>query len=176
MIFHLNVFNLGYPVFVFYFYQILTTFNNFKILSEVAHGNAERLKLFPGFASSLLWSPPWPVLTVMKYLCHKWPWMFSICRNHNLNLSSFMTYYRVCNKSNATRCGVGTTYPSGTHGCGQFCPICSYDLSVIVCPFVLFLLTITVSGLLPFTDSDYPFGIFKVVLHTLVFDLGDTSL
>jgi ribosomal protein S4E len=34
----------------------------------------------------------------------------------------------------------------------------------------------TVSGLLPFTDSDYPFGIFKVVLHTLVFDLGDTSL
>jgi hypothetical protein len=25
-------------------------------------------------------------------------------------------------------------------------------------------------------ESDYPFGIFKVVLHTLVFDLGDTSL
>jgi len=33
--------------------------------------------------------------TVMAYLCHKW---------HNLILSSFMTYHRVC--------GVGTAYPA----------------------------------------------------------------
>ena len=33
------------------------------------------------------------------------------------------------------------------------------------CPFVLFLLVIVLSVLLRFTDSDYPFGIFKVVLY-----------
>ena len=41
----------------------------------------------------------------------------SVRRNHNPVLSSFMTYHRVCNKSNrtgATR-GTGTTYPSGGH-------------------------------------------------------------
>ena len=52
------------------------------------------------------------LLTVTEYLCHKWP--CSICRNHNLFLSSFMTYHWVCNKSNMTSatCGVGTAYPS----------------------------------------------------------------
>ena len=36
------------------------------------------------------------------------------CRNHNPLLSSFMTYHRVCNKSNTTgeTCGAGTDYPS----------------------------------------------------------------
>jgi hypothetical protein len=35
---------------------------------------------------------------------------------------------------------------------------------MVVFPFVLFLLAIVLSVLLPFTDSDYPFGIFKLFL------------
>jgi hypothetical protein len=35
-------------------------------------------------------------------------------------------------------------------------------LTIVVCPFVLFPLAIVLSVLLRFTDSDYPFGIFKL--------------
>jgi hypothetical protein len=41
--------------------------------------------------------------------------------------------------------------------------------------FVLFLLTIVLSVLLRFTDSDYPFGIFKLFLSPVYF-LCDTEL
>jgi len=36
----------------------------------------------------------------------------SVCRIHNMVISSFMTYYRVCNKSNTTgvTSGTGTDY------------------------------------------------------------------
>jgi len=36
---------------------------------------------------------------------------------------------------------------------------------MVVFPFVLFLLAIVLSVLLPFTDSDYLFGIFKLFLY-----------
>jgi hypothetical protein len=36
-------------------------------------------------------------LTIMEYLCHKWPWICSTCRKHFPVLSSFTTSYRVCN-------------------------------------------------------------------------------
>jgi hypothetical protein len=36
------------------------------------------------------------LLTAMEYLCHKWPRMCSTCRDHFPVLSSFTTYYRVC--------------------------------------------------------------------------------
>jgi hypothetical protein len=39
-----------------------------------------------------------------------------------------------------------------------------YVLSIVVCPFVLFRLAIVWSVLLGYTDSDYPFGIFKLFL------------
>jgi hypothetical protein len=39
-------------------------------------------------------------LTVMEYLCHKWPRICCVCRIQNLVLSSFMTYHRLCNKRN----------------------------------------------------------------------------
>ena len=38
-------------------------------------------------------------------------------------------------------------------------------ISFVVCPFVLFLLVIVFSVLLRYTDSDYPFGIFKHFLY-----------
>ena len=39
---------------------------------------------------------------------------------------------------------------------------------IVVCPFVLFLLAIVLSVLLRYTDSDYPFGIFKLFLMWFV--------
>jgi hypothetical protein len=42
-----------------------------------------------------------------------------------------------------------------------------YVLLIVVCPFVLFLLAIMLSDLLRYTDSDYPFGIFKLFLYVI---------
>ena len=39
-------------------------------------------------------------LTVMEYLCHKWPRICSTCRKHFSVLCLFMTYHRGCNYSN----------------------------------------------------------------------------
>ena len=39
-----------------------------------------------------------------------------------------------------------------------------YVLQIVVCSFVLFLLAIIVLSVLRFTDSHYPFGIFKLIL------------
>jgi hypothetical protein len=54
-------------------------------------------------------------LTVTEYLFHKWSWICAVCRNHNSVLSPFLTYHRVCNKSNTTSaaCGTGSVSPSG---------------------------------------------------------------
>ena len=54
-------------------------------------------------------------LTVTEYLCHKWPRTSSVCCIHNLVLSSFITYHRVCNKSKTVgvTSGAGTANPSG---------------------------------------------------------------
>jgi hypothetical protein len=35
-------------------------------------------------------------LTVIEYLCHKLPRISSTCRKHFAVISSFTTYYRVC--------------------------------------------------------------------------------
>ena len=37
-------------------------------------------------------------------------------------------------------------------------------LQIVICPFVLFLLSIVLSVILCFTDSDYPFGISRLLL------------
>ena len=46
-----------------------------------------------------------------------------------------------------------------------------YVLQIVVCPFVLFLLAFVLSVLLRYTDSDYPFGIFKLFL-SIIFQLA----
>jgi hypothetical protein len=43
-----------------------------------------------------------------------------------------------------------------------------YVLEIVVCPFVLFILSIVLS-VLRYTDSDYPFGVFKLFLIPLCF-------
>jgi hypothetical protein len=52
---------------------------------------------------------------ITEYLYHKWPRICSICRIHNPVIFSFVTYHRVCNKSNTAgvTCGAGTAYRSG---------------------------------------------------------------
>ena len=54
------------------------------------------------------------LVNVTEYLCHKSPWICSICFNHNPVLSSIMTYHQVCNKSNTTGATskAGTAHPS----------------------------------------------------------------
>ena len=63
-------------------------------------------------------------LTVMEYLCHKWPRICSTCRKHFPVLSSFMTCHRVCNWINTTgvTSGAGIAYPSGAP---EFTPVFS---------------------------------------------------
>ena len=97
-------------------------------------------------------------LTVTEYLCHKWPQICSVCRNHNSVLSSFMIYHRVYNKSNMTDAtsGTGTYYLSRAPELTPlpffsgdlvvqflvFCVVCCWSLSCcplgfshcIVCP------------------------------------------
>ena len=58
-------------------------------------------------------------LTVTDNLYHKWPRIYSVCRNHNPVLSSSVPYHQVCLKSNTTgafrstrghpRCSIGLT-------------------------------------------------------------------
>jgi hypothetical protein len=60
---------------------------------------------------------------LVKYygvLGQKWLWICFICHNHNLFLSSFMTYHQVCSNSNTTS-GTGTTYPFRAP---ELAPIC----------------------------------------------------
>ena len=61
-------------------------------------------------------------LTITEYLCHKWPWMCSVCRNQNQALFPFMTYHLEWNKSNTTGAafGAGITYISGAHEFPRF--------------------------------------------------------
>jgi hypothetical protein len=81
-----------------------------NLLNELVKLKKSSLKSFT--VGTITW------LTVREYLCHKCPRICSVCRNHYPVPSSFMTYHRVCNRSNTTgaTCGPGTAYPSRTHG------------------------------------------------------------
>ena len=107
------------------------------------------------------------------------PRICSTCRKHFPVLSSFMNYHRGSNQSNPTGAtsGARTAYPSGAP---EFIPgfqwgscysifrfMCMF-LQIVVCPFVLFLLAILFSVLLRYTDSDYPFVIFKLFLEVRI--------
>ena len=93
-------------------------------------------------------------------------------RKHFPVLSSFMTYPRVCNTNNTTgtTSGAGTAYPSGTP---EFTPggvrvtrsLVLYVYFVVRClSFCTFSFGHCVVCYSSITDSDYPFGIFKLFL------------
>ena len=96
-------------------------------------------------------------------------------RKHFQVLSSFMTYHRLFNQIKATGAtsGAGTAYSSEYLSSPLFLvgfvlldlQFYVYVLSIVVCHFVLFLLAIVLS-VLRYTDSDCPFGIFKLFLNT----------
>jgi len=46
-----------------------------------------------------------------------------------------------------------------------------YVFSIVVCPLVLFILTIVLSVLLRYTDSDNPFDIIKLSNHRVLLSL-----
>jgi hypothetical protein len=50
---------------------------------------------------------------INRYGCHKWPRICSVCCNHNVFLSSFMTYHSVCNTTCANN--VTGTVPFRSH-------------------------------------------------------------
>jgi hypothetical protein len=56
-------------------------------------------------------------LTILKYLYHKLPQIFSAYRNHNPVLSSFMIWHRIYGMGDAADAagGIGTAYPFGVH-------------------------------------------------------------
>jgi hypothetical protein len=87
-------------------------------------------------------------------------------------LITLLAYHLDCNKSNTTgvTSGTGTTYPSSAH---EFTPVFSgvrvtRFIASCVCfvdgcfCFLLCFLYFMSSVVLRYTDSDYPFGIFKL--------------
>ena len=114
----------------------------------------------------------------MTFIC-------SIC--HNSVFPLFMTYHRVCNKSNTTgaTCGAGTDYPCGAveftpcfywlrvtrslvfcicfiYHCLSFCPFFLWSLSCLYFGHCLVCTLVIVLSVLRLMISDYPFSIFKL--------------
>ena len=106
------------------------------------------------------------------YGCHHDLFNRYVCRNHNPNLSSFITYHRACKKSNKTGpiSGTGTAYPSG----GDLPPVFSgvraqfFVYCLVDNVLSLVLVGIALSVLLRFMASDCPFDIFKHFFHTFM--------
>ena len=126
-------------------------------------------------------------LTVVEYLCHKRSRICSICRKPFPVNFSFMTYHRVGIQINTTGAtsGAGTAYSSGAP---KFTPgfrwsscysifsfMCMFCRSLFVRLYFFFQPFSLLSVLLRFTDSDYPFGIFMLFLHLLIFMYIDNN-
>jgi hypothetical protein len=111
-------------------------------------------------------------LSVTEHLCHKWRRVCSTCCIHFPVLSSFRTCHRVCYQSNTTGAtsGSGTaTFPEHLNSLPIFSGVRVTRfliLCLVLCRslFVLFLLAILLSVFLRFTDSDYPCGIFTLLI------------
>ena len=117
----------------------------------------------------LLWNSTMTWLNVTEYLCHKWPGIFPVCRNHNPVLSSFMTYHRMCNKNYTTGSQVEQellTIPEHMNSppvflllSGSCCSIFSFPynsifLHIIICPFSFGHCIVNFSAILRFTATD----------------------
>jgi hypothetical protein len=67
-------------------------------------------------------------------------WLYSICRTHNLDLSSFMTYHRDCNKSNMT----WGSFARSLHFCVIFCRSLFVPLSLFFLSLAVLLLDLRI--------------------------------
>jgi hypothetical protein len=115
-------------------------------------------------------------LTITEYLCNKWPRKCSICRNQNPVLSPFMTYHRVCNKSNTTDAtsGAETAYTSGAPEFipgflrGSWCSIISFVDRCLPCSLLSFGHSLYCLSFFVLWLLITPFSIFK---HFLIINL-----
>ena len=127
-----------------------------------------KLYLSPHFENYTVTIMSW--LTVIGYLFHKWPRIWSTCPKHFLVLSSYTTYYRVCNYINTT---------GGTSGAGTLTfldhlsstPVFSYSICSFICMLCRSLLVLCTFIFKPLyclscnlLASDYLFEIFKLFL------------
>ena len=105
-------------------------------------------------------------LTITEYLCHKWPRICSTCRRHFLVLSLLWLITGIVTGVTRSVSLVEQellTLPESLNSPPVFSGVSvarSFCVAFCRSLFVLFLLTI-VLYVLQFTDSDYPFGIFK---------------
>ena len=126
---------------------------------------------FEGFTDATM---AW--LTALEYLCHGWPRMCSACHGHVQVLSLLVNYPQICWWIDFTDAagGVGAACRSGAPGFapgfwwGSCCSIFGFECVFCGSLFVLlsFFLLAIVLFVFRFTDADYPFGIFKLFLHT----------
>ena len=117
---------------------------------------------------SSLWKFTWLTVSVTEYLCHKWPWICSTCHKHlswsfppSWLITGFVT--RLTQRMPL----VGPellTIPEhlSSH------PVSCYSIFSVICMFcrslfvLLYFFFWPLLSVLRFTDSDYPFGIFKL--------------
>jgi hypothetical protein len=103
------------------------------------------------------------LVNLWEHLCHKWPRICSGCRKQYPVLSSFM---RVSLMEQEL-----LTLPENLSSPPVFRGVRvtqSLALCVMFCRSLFVLLAIVLSILLRFTDSDYPFGIFKLFLSSTI--------
>ena len=111
----------------------------------------------------------------MEYQFHKWPRIRSTCPKHFLVLSSYTTYYRVCNYINTTggTSGAGTaTLPDHLSSTPVFSEVrvtrflviyvCFVERCLSFCTFIF--KPLYCLSLCHCLASDYLFGIFKLFL------------
>jgi len=115
---------------------------------------------------------------VMEYLCYKWSWICSTCHIHFPVLSSWLitvfvsrlTPRVVLVEQELPTLPEHLSSPpvfSGVH-VTQSLVLC---VCFVDCCLSLCLLAILLSVLLRYTDSDYPFSIFKLVQEEALVDL-----
>jgi hypothetical protein len=110
-------------------------------------------------------------------MCHKWPRISSVCRNHNRALSSFMTYNWLATMSSATSASSGAataylTFPEHMNSLLFFRSWCwsifSFLCSVLwifVCPFVNFYCVVCPSSTHGFWLLFLYLNFFHIDLH-----------
>ena len=101
-----------------------------------------------------------------------------------INTSRFFPHSRLITgyvSMTGITCGAATTYPSGAREFNPSFQWCScYSIFSFMCMFfvlfVPFLLAIVLSVLLRYTDSDYTFGIFKLIVFNLYHSISNGGL
>ena len=134
------------------------------------------VKLKSSFRKFMVATMTW--LTAMEYLCHKWPRICSTCRKHFPVLSSFINYHGFVTRLKRRVSLVEQellTLPEHPSSLPVFSGVrVTWSLVLYVCfvnrclSFCLFFFAIVLCVLLRYTDSDYPFGIFKTVLYYVI--------